>query len=261
MGGMRDAPRDQDIVELGGPGLGRRLFGGRFRLPDGWGPSPGWRPSRGTTAFAVTALTVGLVAGYTAGDWHGRRGPALPGPAPASSSSAAAVPAASLAFMYPPLMQDSGACSVQSGRRLTLGVQFTNSSPVPVTLRSARAVLPLGGLIQGSWHWAPCGALPATLVQADVILLPGGSTWLTMTFTVKDGGCPAPLPVQFAVGYQVADRSATANLPGFPDLGGVPYTGCPPVSPGIVSIQVTPTPDRGTSASRMTLRPAVSVSS
>ena len=241
---MRDAPRDEDIVELGGPRLGRRLFGGRFRLPDGW------RPSRGATVFAVTALTVGLVAGYTAGDWHGRRGPAPPEPAPAASSSAAAAPASFSFSDFTALMQDTGACSVQSGRRLTLGVQFTNSSPAPVTLRSARAVLPLGGLIQGSWHWAPCGALPATLVQADVILLPGASTWLTMTFTVKDDGCPAPLPVQFAVGYQVAGRSAIASLPGFPDLGAVPYTGCPPVSPGTVSIQVTPAPDRGTSASR-----------
>ncbi len=237
---MRDAPRDEDIVELGGPGLGRRLFGGRLRLPHGWGPSPGWRPSRGAGVLAAAMLAVGLAAGFAAGDHRAGAGAAKPEPTPAASASAAAVPLASLAFMYPPFMQDSVACSVQSGRHLTLGVQFTNSSPVPVTLRSAKAVLPLGGLTQGSWHWAPCGALPGTLVQADevVILLPGGSTWLTMTFTVKDG-CPAPYPVQFAVGYLVAGRSGTANLPGFPDLGGVPYTGCPPVSPGIVSLQVT----------------------
>jgi hypothetical protein len=228
---MRDAPRDEDIVELGDRGPGRRLFGGRIRLPDGWHPSPGWRPSRGATAFAVTALVVGLVAGYTAGDWHGRRGTALPEPAQAASSAAAAAPAPTFSFAdSPPLTQDIGTCSVQSGRHLSLGVQVTNPSSVPLILQSAKAVLPLGGLTEGSWHWTPCGMLPQTPAgQADVILEPGASTWLTMTFSVKVG-CPAPLPVQFTITYLAAGRSVTASLPGFPDLGQVPYTGCPPES-------------------------------
>jgi len=205
---------------MGGGGLGRRLFGQRFRLPDGW------RPSRAAIAFAVTALAVGLVAGYTAGDRHGR-GTALPQPTPAASSPAAS-------FSLPDsllLTQDTGACSTQSGRHLALGVQVTNRSTVPLTLESARAVLPLGGLTQGTWHWTPCGALPQTPVQADEILQPGASTWLTMTFTVKVG-CPAALPVEFTVGYLAQGRSAAVSLPGFSDLGQVPYTGCPPVSPG-----------------------------
>lgn len=228
---MRDAPRDEDVVELGGHGLGRRLFGDRFRLPDGRGQSAGWRPSRGAAAFAVTALAVGLVVGYTAGDWHGRRGTALPEPTPAAVASAAAASAA--AFPWAPssaLIQDPGGCSVQSGRHLALGVQVTNFSRVPVTLRSAKAVLPLGGLTGGSWNWTPCGALPQTLAgQTDETLQPGASTWLTMTFSVKVG-CPAPLPVQFTIGYLAAGRSFTASLAGFPDLGQVPYTGCPPES-------------------------------
>jgi hypothetical protein len=238
---MRDAPRDEDVVELGSPGPGRRLLGVRFRLPAGWGLSSRWRPSRGATVLAVTALAVGLVLGYTTGDWHGRRGTAPGEPAPAASTHAAstpaasthaasthaaAVPAASLAFMFPPFMQDTGACSVQSGRHLTLGVQFTNQSAVPLTLRSAKAVLPLGGLTPGTWHWTPCGALPQTLIQEDVILQPGASTWLTMTFTVESG-CPGALPVQFSIGYSLQGRSATETLPGFSDLGQVPYTGCP----------------------------------
>jgi hypothetical protein len=228
---MRDVPRDEDIVELGGPGPGRRLFGGRFRLPGGWGPPQRWRPARGATAFAVTALALGLVVGYAAGDWHGRRGPALPEPPPAASSSAASAPVASLPFaVTSALIQDIGACSVQSGRHLALGVQFSNLSTVPVILRSAKAVLPLGGLTPGGWHWTTCGALPQTLAgPSDLILQPGASTWLTMTFTVKVG-CPGAFPVQFTVGYLAQGRSMTASLPGFPDLGGVPYTGCPPES-------------------------------
>ena len=226
---MRDVPRDEDIVELGGPGPGRRVFGGRLPLPGGWGPQR-WRPSRGATAFAVTALALGLVVGYTAGDWHGRRGTALPEPPPASSSAPAA-PVASLGWaVTSALIQGAGACSVQSGRHLALGVQFSNLSAVPLTLRSARAVLPLGGLTAGDWHWTPCGTLPQTLAgQGDEILLPGASTWLTMTFSVKVG-CPGALPVQFTVSYLAQGRSLTATLPGFPDLSQVPYTGCLPES-------------------------------
>ena len=223
---MSDAPRHEDVVEMGGGGPGLRLLGRRFRLPGGW------RPPRGATAFAVAALAVGLAVGYTAGDWHGRRGTVLPEPTASASASAVAAPATAFPFTdAPPLTQDIGACSVQSGRRLALGVQVTNQSTVPVTLRSAKAVLPLGGLTPGTWHWTTCGALPQTLAgQGGEILQPGASTWLTMTFSVKLG-CPAPLPVQFTVGYLAQGRSATVSLPGFPDLGQVPYTGCPPPDP------------------------------
>lgn len=240
---MSDSPRGEDIVEQGGPGPARRLrLPGGWRLPGRLRPPGGWRPSRGAGVLAASTLVVGLVAGYAAGNHQARGGAARPEPtptasrsataAPTASRSAAAVPAASLAFIYPPFLQDPGGCSVQSGGHLELGVQFSNQSTVPLTLTSAKAVLPLGGLTPGAWNWTPCGALSETIDQAQDILPPGASTWLTMTFTVKAGvGCPAPLPVQFAVGYSVAGRSATERLPGFPDLGQVPYPGCPPVSP------------------------------
>jgi hypothetical protein len=160
------------------------------------------------------------------------------------------VPAASLAFIYPPLIQDTCACSVQSGRHLALGVQFTNLSTVPLTLTSAKAVLPLGGLTPGAWHWTPCGALPQSLAAQADILQPGATTWLTMTFDVKVA-CPVPYPVQFSIGYSAQGRSATERLPGFPDLGEVPYTGCPRASAAAISGQfVTATPGRGNNASR-----------
>jgi hypothetical protein len=227
---MHDAPRDEDIVELGRAGQGDRGPVRRLRLPDGW-PSPGgWRPSRGAAVFAAAALVVGLVAGYAAGNRQVHRVAAAPAPSAsaAAPSSPASPGSATLPFaVSSALIQGTGACSVQSGRQLALGVQFSNLSPEPLTLESARAVLPLGGLAAGAWHWTPCGALPQTLAaQGDEVLLPGASTWLTMTFSVKVG-CPGALPVQFTIGYVAQGRSRTASLPGFPDLGQVPYTGCP----------------------------------
>jgi hypothetical protein len=121
------------------------------------------------------------------------------------------------------LTQDTGTCSVQSGRELQLGVQVTNRSAEPIGLGRIRTVLPLSGLKVVSQQWAPCGAIGA--VQVPDTLGPGDSTWLSVTAQVLVA-CPAPIPVQFAVGYTYAGQAATVNLPGFPDLGQVPYTGC-----------------------------------
>ena len=65
-------------------------------------------------------------------------------------------------------------------------------------------------------------------VQSPHVLEPGASTWLTVTFRVQVR-CPAPYPVQFSVGYLMQGHAVTASLPGFPDLGQVPYSGCPPL--------------------------------
>ena len=210
---MGDDPRADDVVELGG-----RRF-----LP------PGWRPSRGAGVLAVAALIAGLAAGYAAGDRHARGSAALPRPAGTATPSAspASVPAATFSFANsPPLIQDTAACSAQTGRELQLGVQVTNRSAAPLTLQTARAVLPMGGLKQVTQQWAPCGALPDGLIPAGDILQPGARTWLTVTFKVQVR-CPAPAPVQFTVGYLAQGRPAAASLPGFPDLSQVPYSGCP----------------------------------
>ncbi len=226
---MHDEPRDDDIVELGRAGQGDREPARRLRLPGAWLAPGVRRPSRGAAVLAAAALVVGLVAGYAAGNRQVHGAAALPAP---TASRSAASPAPSRSTLFPfavssALIQGTGACSVQSGRHLALGVQFSNLSAEPLTLESARAVLPLGGLTAGAWHWTPCGALPQTLAaQEDQILLPGASTWLTMTFSVKVG-CPGALPVQFTIGYLAQGRSLTASLPGFSDLGQVPYTGCP----------------------------------
>ena len=125
-------------------------------------------------------------------------------------------------------------CSTQTKQGLQLGVEVTNQSAVTLVLASARSVLPMGGLKQVGWQWGPCGALAGGLGQQafdqagqeEEILAPGQSVWLTATFQVQLS-CPAALPVQFTVGYIAQGRSATASLPGFPDLGQVTYTGCP----------------------------------
>jgi hypothetical protein len=210
---MHDQPDSADTVEMDS--------GRRWRRP-GWLPAP--RPGR----LALAALVVGLVAGYGAGVTYGR-GAAAPAPAASRPASpAAAAPAVSFSFDgAPALGQGTQTCSVQSGHMLELGVEVTNSSSAPVTLGPVTAVLPLGGLKQVGTQWGTCGALASALAPNDVLdLLSGESDWLTITFRVTVR-CPGPLPVQFSVGYVLDGKQATATLPGFPDLGQVPYSGCP----------------------------------
>jgi hypothetical protein len=123
----------------------------------------------------------------------------------------------------PALTQDTGTCSMQSGRELQLGVEVTNGSTEPIGLGRIRTVLPLSGLKVISQQWAPCGVTRA--VQVPVTLEPDDSTWFSVTVQVLVA-CPAPIPVEFAVGCTYAGEFAIVNLPGFPDLGHVPYTGC-----------------------------------
>ncbi len=219
---MAGESSDDDILESGSRESGSR----RFRLPD-------WRPSRGAEVFAGAALAAGLAAGYAAGNSSAGSG-AAPRPTvtvtASPSGSPGAVPAGSFPFSYSSaLIQGQSSCAVQTGHELQLGIQFMNDSAQPVTLTTARAVLPLGGLKLVALRWGTCGALVDGTGQGAglVTLLPGESTWLSATLKVQVG-CPAPLPVQFSVGYQAGSHSETASLPGFPDLGQVPYTGCRP---------------------------------
>ena len=102
-------------------------------------------------------------------------------------------------------------------------------STAAITLQTAKAVLPLGELKQVAWQWATCGAIPAGPAQDNNVLMPGQSTWLSATFKVQVT-CPGPAPVEFTVGYLARGKAASASLPGFPDLGQVPYSGCPPLN-------------------------------
>jgi hypothetical protein len=260
-------PDENDVVEQGGAPL---RLPGWARRPR-WLPAPGWRPSRGPAILGLAGLVIGLAAGYALG--YRPAGQAVrPSPAaPSRAAAAGAVPSAAAGFAapaYPPpapggpayssslgiaelsgLAQTGGACSVQRGRDLQVGVEVINLSETPVTLGQARPMLPLGGLRLVSQQWAPCGALSPSWQAADggtivfvksstgvveegsatpagaAVLPPNGTAWLSATFRVLVA-CPSPLPVQFSVSYQQNGRTGTAQLPGFPDLGQVKYTGC-----------------------------------
>lgn len=214
-----------DVVEQGG----RRLFPSL-----NWRPP--WRPPRAAAILLAVGLIAGLAAGYAAGYHQAPRNasapptasaspaPPVPAPAPQVVIKGTAIRGTGTVFTDGlALTQDTGTCSVQSGRELQLGVQVTNTSTEPIGLRRIRTVFPLSGLKVVSQRWAPCGATGA--VQVPVILGPGDSTWFSVTVQVLVP-CPAPLPVQFTVSYTYAGQAAIVNLPGFPDLGQVPYTGC-----------------------------------
>ena len=209
--------------------------GGRRFFPSlNWRPP--WRPPRGAAILLAAGLIIGLAAGYAAGYRQAPRNatapptasaspaPPVPTPAPLQTVVNGAAITGTVLTGGLALTQDTGTCSVQSGRELQLGVQVTNQSAGPIGLGGFRTVLPLSGLKVVSQQWAPCGAIGA--VQVPDTLGPGESTWLSVTVRVLVA-CPAPIPVQFVVGYTYAGEAATVDLPGFPDLGQVPYNGCP----------------------------------
>ena len=118
---------------------------------------------------------------------------------------------------------------MQIGRELQVGLEITNLSSAAVRLRRVEVVLPLGGLKVTTQAWGPCGQLAATGEASGRILPPalgrGISSWFTVTFQVLVR-CPQSLPVQFTLDYDQQGRPAAIRLPGFPDLGQIPYSGC-----------------------------------
>ena len=260
-------PDEDDVVEQGGspvrlPGWARRPR---------WLPAPGGRPSRGAAILGLAGLIIGLAAGYAVGGRHLGQTVRPLTPTPSRAATANTVPSAAAGFaapVYPPpapggpayssnlgvaglsgLAQTGGACSVQHGHELQVGVEVINLSNTEVTLERATPVLPHGGLSLVSKQWAPCGALSSSWQAADggmivfvksstgvvevgsttpssaAVLPPNGTAWLSATFRVLTA-CPSPLPVEFSVGYQESGRTHTAQLAGFPNLAQVSYTGC-----------------------------------
>ena len=260
-------PDEHDVVEQGGAPL---RLPGWARRPR-WLPAPGRRPSRGAAILGIAGVIIGLAAGYAVGYRHPGQAGRASQATPSRATVAGAVPSAVAGFAapaYPPpapggpayssnlgitelsgLAQTGGACSVQRGQELQIGVEVINLSDTSVTLGQVRPVLPHGGLRLISQQWAPCGALSASWLAPDggmivfvksstgvvevgsgtpagaAVLPPNGTAWLSATFRVLVA-CPRPLPLQFSVGYQENGRTDTAQLVGFPNLGQVAYTGC-----------------------------------
>jgi hypothetical protein len=181
-------------------------------------------------------LALGLAAGYAVG--HGQGGdtvgapenPAAPaGQAPGGVFSGTIVtvaPPASIDF-GPAVTQNPGTCSVQAGRDLELGIPVTNQSGETVLLESVKPVPLVPGLLKVlSWRWDPCGFDNDGIVPDTVALGPGETTWVTAVVQPLVA-CPGPAPLQFQVTYSINGQKSTFNLPGFPDLSAVHYSGCP----------------------------------
>jgi hypothetical protein len=182
------------------------------------------------------ALAIGLAAGYAVGHSQGRGTVAAPEkPAAPAGQASGGVASGTIVTVAPPasidfglaLTQNPGTCSVQTGRDLELGIPVTNRSGETVLLESVKPVLPVSGLLKVlSWRWDPCGFDNDGIVQHTVALGPGETTWVTAVVQPLVA-CPGPAPLQFQVTYSINSQKSTFNLPGFPDLSAVHYSGCP----------------------------------
>ena len=182
---------------------------------DRWARGPAF-----AAGLAAVALVLGVGVGYAVGR---NQAPSRPAVAPsAKGSTASAAPALSL----PELGQSGQQCSEQIGRRLQLGVQVTNESASSMRLSNVRVILPLGGLKPTAHAWGTCGQLPGSPNPQATLISAGGSAWFTVTFRVLER-CPGALPVRFLLSYDRGGSTKTVRLPGFVDLGHVPYSGCP----------------------------------
>jgi hypothetical protein len=186
--------------------------------------------------LAALTLVVGLAVGYAVGHGQGQRAVAArEKPAAPAGQASGGVGTATIAAVAPPgpadfgpaLTQDPGTCSVQAGRNLELGIPVTNESSETVLLESAKPAPLVPGMLKVlSWSWDPCGFDNEGVALETVALGPGETTWVTAVVQPLIT-CPAPAPLQFQITYSVNRQGSTLNLPGFPDLSAVHYSGCP----------------------------------
>ena len=182
---------------------------------DRWARGPAF-----AAGLAAVALVLGVGVGYAVGR---NQAPSRPAAAPSARGS---TPSAATTIGVPELGQSGQQCSEQIGRRLQLGVQVTNESASSMRLSNVRVILPLGGLKPTAHAWGTCGQLPGSPNPQATLISAGGSAWFTVTFRVLER-CPGALPVRFLLSYDRGGSTKTVRLPGFVDLGHVPYSGCP----------------------------------
>jgi hypothetical protein len=182
------------------------------------------RQPRVLVGLLVATLAGGIGLGYLSGKHAAGSG------APATTTVVREVTAPRAAPSSGPfdqLVETGARCSVQNGHQLQLGLELRNDLDAPVTLARLRVPYAAGDQLRpvGTARGV-CGELlgPDTSI-AGYHLAVGASVWLTATVDVLTD-CPAPLHLTLLLSYTHNGRPATTTLDGFPDLGGVPYTGC-----------------------------------
>jgi hypothetical protein len=176
--------------------------------PDQQRPMP-WR-----IVAVVVALLLGGVVGYALGNSrHGTENAA------SGRSQTAASPAPQVK-PFPRVSFTGRQCSVQTGHRLQLGTEITNDTDQVVMLQRIDIGVPLHLLRILSKQFGTCGAVGGNTGPQP--LAPGNSTWMTADFEVATS-CPVPEPVIFVAEFE----GGSSVMGGFPDLQGVPYSGCP----------------------------------
>ena len=176
-----------------------------------WAMRPWWL----VLLLAVAVLAAGIGIGYALGRHTSK-----------TTSGAPSATPAGVALAELPKLDTTGArCSLQppGTRRLMLGVQVHNGQTLPIQFHDLRGIFPMGGMRVVDAAVGRCNA--AGVPVPDDWLTPGGTTWLRITVDVLVR-CPTPLPVQYEVDYAVDGAPASVTLAAFPDLGGVPYSGC-----------------------------------
>ena len=82
-------------------------------------------------------------------------------------------------------------------------------------------------LVVSIWVCGGSARFPILASRRCAARVPSSRTgWLTVVVKVLVK-CPTALPVQYDVGYQQHGKLSTVLLPGFQDLGTVPYANCP----------------------------------
>jgi hypothetical protein len=177
-----------------------------------------YRISRAAIVLIAIALGVGLLIG--------RASVKTDSSASAPPSKAPATKTTSIVPLGPHSLAATGAmCSIQTGDKLTLGVEVRNTSTTPIILKKLNVSLPSGGMTVLSRGVGSCGELNVPRLE-DFGLAPQGAVWFSTTVRPKVR-CPAPYPVLMSVAVtDPTGAKQTVDVGGFKDLGGVPWSGC-----------------------------------
>jgi hypothetical protein len=203
---------DIDIVETAPAGDAERdVISGRApRPPVRWPMRPSW-----LAGLVAIALLAGIGIGYLIGRPHHHAAAPAPTPTTVTLSREAGLSLGETCY----------GIDASSGRVLMVGVNLVNDGARPVVLTGVQGVFPLGGLRQVGSQDGECDN-NATAVVNGRRIDPSATAWVSLILAVQVR-CPGPLPVQFRIDYAVDGAPSTQLVSPFPDLGQVPYPGCP----------------------------------